>query len=193
MPGARAARPDAFMTGAGLPSDRETRVRTALAAAVEALRLARREAEGGATDRARLAWVALGMISALKGALVAALSSYDTAEVAAVMDPSDASRLAPVTLLLRRARSADYLNLPERLSLSAGQMKAVERVISVRNAAVHALPVAVAESFSVDTQVVADIVRRLLDGTSAGSPAQMAFADVELEALKAALVQIKPA
>ena len=48
-------------------------MRLALYAALQALKLARREADGAAQDPARLRWAALGIVSALQGALVAAL------------------------------------------------------------------------------------------------------------------------
>ena len=54
-----------------------------------------------------------------------------------VVDPSYPERYAPVTLLLRRARSTDYLNPPERLVLTGAAARRIEQVIAFRNGVVH--------------------------------------------------------
>jgi hypothetical protein len=150
-----------------VPGDRETRVRQALQAAIEALKLARREAEGAQDDPARRRWLALGIVSALQGVMVAALSGYDTASIDAVLNPSQPDRIAPVGLLLRRARSAEYLVAPEQVELTGSGERALERLIAVRNAAVHALRSEVPDSFAADCLVAAQLIRHLASGAPA--------------------------
>lgn len=142
-------------------SDPETRIRLALDGAIEALKLARREAEGAREDRQRLRWVAVGMVSALQCALVAALSGYDTATLEAVLDPPQDDRVAPVSLLLRRARSQEYLSPPEKLELTTGRLHAIERVVSLRNAGVHGLDAEPPESFFRDAETLLDVISHL--------------------------------
>lgn len=117
--------------------DPETRIGDALDAALEALRLARRELAGTGSDPACWRWVALGLVSALQAALIAALSGYVSARVEEVTDPAQPGRAAPVTLLLRRARSPAYLNPPERLDLSGADLRRLDTLMAMRNAAVH--------------------------------------------------------
>ncbi len=126
------------MTDAPSPH-RLTLVTDALRATLEALRLVRRELEGATTDTARWRWVALGLVTAMQGALVAALAGYETAERDAILNPSQPDRIAPVALLLRRARSPDYLSSPERIDFTAGKVHRIERILDLRNAAVHGL------------------------------------------------------
>ena len=174
-----------------VPQDRGERVRLALVTALEALKLARREAEGAARDPARLRWAALGIVSTLQGALVAALSGYETATLDAVQNPSQPERIAPVAFLLRRARSGEYLNAPERVELSGSRQRALERVIDVRNAAVHALSVEVPETFVQDMRVAAGLVRHLVLEAPAFDPAPVRVVSAliadELTALEASL------
>ena len=113
------------------------RIGPALDAVLEGLKLARRELAGSESDPPRRRWVAVGLVSALKAGLVAALSGYESAGEGDVTDPSQPGRIAPVTLLLRRARSAEYLNLPERLALAGSGLRQVETVIAARNAVLH--------------------------------------------------------
>jgi hypothetical protein len=153
------------------PVDRELRVQLALDAAHEALRLARREAEGAKGDPARLRWVALGIVSTLQGSLVAALSGYETAELEAVVNPSQPERIAPVAFLLRRARSSEYLNPPERVELSGSRQRALERVIDVRNAAVHALSVELPQTFAADVRTALHLIEHLVVDAPAFDPA----------------------
>lgn len=119
--------------------DRHTRIAYALDGALEAMRLARRELEHVAEQPERWRWVALGLVSALQASLIAALSGYETAQVEDVANPSDPHRIAPVAVLLRRAASGEYLNRPERLELPGAEMRRIERLILLRNAAVHGL------------------------------------------------------
>ncbi len=165
------------MTAAGhmvpVPVDRARRVAAALEAAHAALGLARREAEGAVGDTGRLRWTALGLVSALQGALVAALSGYETAELDAVLDPSHPERIAPVALLLRRARAEDFLNPPERPEITGSDLRAIERVMAVRNAAVHALPAGVPETFASDAGRVAALIGHLVISAPAFDPAPL--------------------
>lgn len=145
-----------------LAPHREERVRRALEAALEGLKLAGREASGAAADPARLGWTALGLVTALQAALVAALSGYDTAAIEAVQNPSQPERIAAGSLLLRRASSEDYLNPPERVDLSGSQQRAVERIVAVRNAAVHSLGVEIPSSFASDARVTLGLISHLV-------------------------------
>lgn len=126
------------MTDTSLP-DRATIIAEALRATLEALRLVRRELEGLGSDAARWRWIALGLVTAMQGALVAALSGYETATSEAILNPSQPDRIAPVALLLRRARSPDILVAPERVDMTAGKLRRIERILDLRNAAVHGL------------------------------------------------------
>lgn len=119
--------------------DPDTRIGDAIEAALEALRLAGRELAGTADEPGRWRWVALGLVSALQAALVAGLSGYVTARIEDVANPSQTDRVAPVALLLRRARSSEYLNPPERLDLTGAEMRRLEDLMAMRNAAVHGL------------------------------------------------------
>lgn len=155
--------------------DPGARLSEALEAALEALKLALREEEGARTDPARRRWTGLGLVSALQAALVAALSGYDTAKEDAVQDPSHPDRIAPVALLLRRARSYAFLNDPERLELSGSRQRALDRIIAMRNAAVHALRVETPETFAADALAAVHLVRHLvLDAPAFGhGPARL--------------------
>ncbi|MFN7169227.1 MAG: hypothetical protein ACK4NV_19435 [Pannonibacter sp.] len=109
----------------------------ALRSAVEALRLMQRELQAVDADPARWRWVALGVVTALQGSLVAAMAGYETAMDDSIRDPSSPERIAPTALLLRRARSDEYLVPPERVKLTAGELRRIDRVIDLRNSAVH--------------------------------------------------------
>lgn len=155
-----------------VPEDRLRRVSAALEAAHAALGLARREAEGAALDAGRLRWTALGLVSALQGALVAALSGYETAELEAVLDPSHPERIAPVAMLLRRAQSDAFLNPPERPEIRGSDQRAIARVMAVRNAAVHALPASVPDSLAEDARRVTALIDHLVLQAPAFDPAR---------------------
>ena len=113
------------------------RIGPALSAVLEGLKLARREFEGSASDPPRLRWVPVALVSALQAGLVAALSGYESAGEGDVTDPSQPDRTAPVALLLRRARSTEYLNPPELLELPGRAVRDIETVVTARNAVLH--------------------------------------------------------
>ncbi len=170
-------------------SDPETRIRLALDGAVEALKLARREVAGAQGDRERLRWVAVGLVSALQCSLVAALSGYDTATLEAVLDSPQDDRVAPVTLLLRRARSQEYLSPPEKLEMTAGRLQAIERVVSLRNASVHGLDAEPPESFFRDAEILLDVIRHLAVAAPAYDRNKFRVQNIFLEELCAGLYQ----
>lgn len=124
--------------------------------------MARREVAGVDADAARWRWVSVGLVIALQGALVAALSGYETAADADVVDPSGPERYAPVTLLLRRARSTDYLNGPERVEMTGSTLHQIERLIAYRNAVVHGLGAGDAEGVALGCQKLLGVVRHLV-------------------------------
>lgn len=142
--------------------DPETRIADALEAALEALRLAGRELAGTDTQPERWRWVALGLVSALQAALVAALSGYASARPEDVANPSQSDRVAPITLLLRRARSSEHLNAPERLDLTGAQVRGLEELVAMRNAAVHGLGFALPENPAALARTAVDVIRHLL-------------------------------
>lgn len=88
-------------------------------------------------------WQAVGLVLALQGALALALTAYDTADPGDVLDrgagPGGPARLAPVSLLLRRAGSPDWLSDPERLVLSRADRRALEALMDQRNRLLHPL------------------------------------------------------
>lgn len=143
-------------------TDRRGRIAASLDSVHEALRLARRELSGVDEDTARWRWVSVGLVIALQGALVAALSGYETAADADVIDPTHPERYAPVTLLLRRARSTDYLNAPERVEMTGSTLHQIERLIAYRNAVVHGLGAGDAEGVAKGCRKVLGIVRHLV-------------------------------
>lgn len=104
-----------------------------------ALAFAAREVPACAEDPDRWRWVSVAMAKALQAALVAALSGYDTAAPDAVRSPSAAEQamIAPIALLLRRARSADYLDKPERLDFPGAVFANVDILLAYRNNALH--------------------------------------------------------
>lgn len=111
------------------------RVRAALESAADALEFAATQAEAGAWR-----WVAIAACMALQGALVAALSGYDTADPGAVHHPDSGEgtpRVATLQTLLRRAASPDHLHDPERLGGLAGAKRQALELVELRNRAVH--------------------------------------------------------
>lgn len=124
--------------------------------------MARRELSGLGADVARWRWVSVGLVIALQGALVAALSGYETAADEDVVDPSSPDRYAPVTLLLRRARSMDYLNAPERVEMTGSTLQQIERLVTYRNAVVHGLGTGDAEGVAKGCRKGLGIVRHLV-------------------------------
>lgn len=113
------------------------RIGPALSAVLEGLKLARRELAGSEADAPRRRWVSVALVSALQAGLVAALSGYESAGEGDVADPSQPDRIAPVALLLRRARSAEYLNPPELLELPGRVVRDIEQVVTARNSVLH--------------------------------------------------------
>jgi hypothetical protein len=113
------------------------RIGPALGAVLEGLKLARREFEGAAADPPRMGWVPVALVSALQAGLVAALSGYESAGEGDVTDPSQPDRFAPIALLLRRARSTEYLNPPELLELPGRMVRGIETLVTARNAVLH--------------------------------------------------------
>jgi hypothetical protein len=179
------------MPPAGIPIERTVWVQQSLDRAREAVQLATREVHGARGEPARLRWAALGLVVALQNALVAALSGYETAELEAVVNPAEADRIAPLALLMRRARSEDYLLPPERVDLTGSGQRAIERVIAVRNAAVHALSVEIPETLRADLGVAARLIAHLVLDAPAFDPAPLrvvtALIRDDLKALVAAL------
>ncbi len=170
------------MSAGSIPADRQGRIAAALDGVLEALRFAAREAAGAHADPARWRWVALGLTSALQGALVAALCGYETAQPSDIQNPSQPERLAPVGLLLRRAMSADFLNPPERVELSRSALRRIERVIELRHAAVHALSIDMPADPGADARELAALVRFLLLAHPSFSPEQHAGRLAPIEA-----------
>lgn len=115
------------------------RIGPALATVLEGLKLARRELAGSEADPPRRRWVPVALVSALQAGLVVALSGYESAGEGDVTDPSQPDRIAPVALLLRRARSAEYLIPPERLELPGRTVRDIETVAAARNAVLHGI------------------------------------------------------
>lgn len=144
-----------------MPS-RAGRIAASLDSVHESLRMVQRELSGVGEDGARWRWVAVGMVIALQGALVAALSGYETALDADVEDPSSSERFAPVALLLRRARSAEYLNGPERVEMPGSAVRQIEHLVAYRNTVVHGLGVSEGEGVAKGCRKVLDVVRHVL-------------------------------
>ncbi len=142
--------------------DPETRIGDALEAALEALRLAGRELAGVQAQPERWRWVALGLVSALQASLVAALSGYASAHHDDVASPSQPGRVAPVALLLRRARSPEHLNAPERLDLTGSQVRRLEQLVAMRNEAVHGLGFEVPENPAAIARTAVEVIGYLL-------------------------------
>lgn len=160
------------MTDAGrqFSPDPGTRIGDALGAAIAALSLARRELEAVEAEPDRWRWAALGLVSALQAALIAALSSYDTARLDGVANPSQPERVAPVALLLRRARSSEHLEPPERLDLTGAALRRLDALIALRNAAVHGLGFQPPETPHDLVRTGAGVIRHLLLGAPAFKP-----------------------
>ena len=106
-------------------------------------------------------WAAIPLVAALERACILALSSYETAQEADILEPANAraiaawdastetpivkgarppARIAPLVLLLRRVRSEDYLAAPERLTLPMKTSKGIKALVSLRNGLLHHVP-----------------------------------------------------
>ena len=142
--------------------NRAGRIAASLDSVHESLRLVQRELSGVREDGARWRWAAIGMVIALQGALVTALSGYETAQDADVEDPSSPDRFAPVALLLRRARSAEYLNAPERVEMTGSAVRQIEHLVAYRNTVVHGLGMSEGEGVAKGCQRGLEIVRYVL-------------------------------
>lgn len=132
-----------------------SRIPATLRELVEVAHFCADQAERIKTDASARRWLAVGLVIALQGACVCALSGYETADETDILDPESAravkawreadapqgdrppTKIAPVSLLLRRVRSDDYLTSPDTLTLYASKMKALQRLIDLRNASVH--------------------------------------------------------
>lgn len=163
----------------------------ALQAAGEALKLARRELSHVDTAPDSWRWVAVGLVSALQGALVAALQSYETAVPEDVSDPAWPERYAPVALLLRRARSTKYLNAPERLDMPGAMERSIERLLSFRNDVLHAVHPEIPERIGPDCCHLTSLLQHLLVNHPAFNPDAHVFSHVvicdQLTAIERAL------
>lgn len=170
-----------------LSRDPVQRLEEALDGVVSALGLAVREAEGALGDPGRWRWVALGLVSALGAALVAALSGYDTASPEDVSDPAEPARIAPIALLLRRVRSGDYLNTPERLRMSRAGLRQLSRLLAVRNAGVHGMSFSAPDDSHELVAVARAVLRHLLIDHPAFDPARFPGKTAGIEELIRAL------
>ena len=83
-------------------------------------------------------WLAVGLSTALKAALMSALSSYENAEPEDILD-TDRKGAASIRLLLRRASSTDYLSDDHRLPLTSSKRRAILRLVELRNQTLHIL------------------------------------------------------
>ena len=84
-------------------------------------------------------WFAVGLTTALKAALMAALSAYENAEPEDILN-IQREGAASIRLLLRRACSADYLSEDHRLPMTSSRRKGLLRLVAVRNQTLHILP-----------------------------------------------------
>ncbi len=81
-------------------------------------------------------WLAVGLTTALKAALMVQLSAYENAESEDILD-TERKGAASVRLLLRRASSADYLSDEHRLPLTSSKRKAILNLVAIRNRTLH--------------------------------------------------------
>jgi hypothetical protein len=143
----------------------------ALSAALEGLKLARRELDHVGQDAERWRWVAVGLITALNCAAVAALSGYETAAADDTTDLKATGKVAPLGLLLRRARSGRFLVPPEQLPVTSSQVDAALRLADYRNEVVHGVIANQPDSLIRDTRIAAEIVAHFLRDAPAFDPA----------------------
>ena len=148
------------------------KVGPALAAALEGLKLARRELDHVEQDSERWRWVAVGLVTALKCATLAALSGYETASVEDTADLKTRGKVAPLRLLLRRARSD--LAPPEQLPATGGQVDAVLRLAEYRNEVVHGVLANRPNMIISDGQVAMDMIAHFVVRAPAFDPANHA-------------------
>ena len=159
----------------------------ALAGILEGLKLARRELDGVEADPERWRWVAVGLVTALSGAAIAALSGYATAGEQDIRDPNDRSRMAPLRLLLRRAKSDRYLVPPEQLPASASAVDAALRLADYRNQVLHGGRAACPATVVSDTGRAVDMISHFILRAPAFDPAphqlHIALIEDEISAL----------
>ena len=100
------------------------KVGPALAAALEGLKLAHRELDHVDQDPERWRWVAVGLVTAINCAIIAALSGYETALEEDTADLKMPGRVAPLKLLLRRAvRSISLASGAASRNVGAGRRR----------------------------------------------------------------------
>jgi len=85
-------------------------------------------------------WVTVSLCAALKGACVAALSGYPTAQPEDILAPDNTDRVASLATLLRRVGDARFLSDPERVSGHAGAVRDALALQDLRNRAIHISP-----------------------------------------------------
>lgn len=109
-------------------------------------------------------WLSVGLVKALQASLIVALSGYETARPADILNPSAAQdgAIAPVPLLLRRARSADYLSPPEQLTLYGQQTRHIDTLLTYRNASLHTSPRHVTTPHSAHANTALDIIEHTI-------------------------------
>ena len=134
----------------------------ALLAALEGLKLARREVPAIGEDAERWRWVSVGLIIALKSAAIAALSGYETAAPEDTADPADPGKVAPLRLLLRRVKSDRHLNPPEQLRATASQINAALRLATYRNTVIHGVAGPPPETAGSDSLCTLMLIRHML-------------------------------
>jgi hypothetical protein len=159
--------------------------------------------------------VSVGLVIALQGACVSALTGYETAEPGDVLDPASAKklaqwearetglargprpagRLAAVETLLRRVSSPEYLVDPERLDITRRRLDDALKLVEMRNAVVHFTGRGdIAESGEMRAPVTAacDIIGHLVHDRPAFDPAphgrDLARISRDVEAIRAALL-----
>lgn len=113
----------------------ERRIRACLESVADSLTHAADQA-----DLKAWRWVTVSMSAALKGACVAALSGYPTAQPEDILAPDNADRIASLSTLLRRAGDARFLSDPERLNGKASAVRDALALQELRNRAIHISP-----------------------------------------------------
>ena len=170
------------------------KIAPALAGALEALKLAKREVAEVDQDPERWSWVSVGLVTALKCAAIAALSAYETAQDSDTLDLKSPTKVAPLKLLLRRARSDEFLLPPEQLSATAREIDAVLRLAAYRNEVLHGGQGDCAGSIARDADICVDMIRHFLEVAPAFDPSDhavhCALVSDELSAIGAALRQL---
>ena len=113
----------------------ERRIRACLESVADSLTHAANQA-----DLKAWRWVTVSLSAALKGACVAALSGYPTAQPEDILAPDKTDRVASLATLLRRVGDARFLTDPERLSGQAGAVRDALALQDLRNRAIHISP-----------------------------------------------------